>query len=132
MRVLLMILTILLSSHAVAAQDIYEFKNDQDKNRFYQLASQFRCLVCQNQTLADSNAPLALDLRDHVYEQVKEGMSNKQITEYLVSRYGEFILYNPEFIVRNYVLWLLPMFLLIIGMGSMVFYVKNQAKIRNS
>ncbi len=82
--------------------------------RFRHLASELRCLVCQNQTLEDSNAPLAQDLREEVARLMSGGKDDMQIKSYLVDRYGEFVLYRPEVSSRNALLWFGP-FLLLIG-----------------
>lgn len=97
-----------ICQHSVAAEDYYTFKSDDQKQRFALLTSQLRCLVCQNQTLAESNAPLASDFRNQIYEKIISGQSDKNITEYLVSRYGNFILYQPPFDKATLVLWFGP------------------------
>jgi cytochrome c-type biogenesis protein CcmH len=83
--------------------------------RFRTLAAELRCLVCQNQTLADSNAELAVDLRNEVLRQMATGKDDAQIKSHLVARYGEFVLYRPTFSVRNIALWTGPAVLLAIG-----------------
>jgi cytochrome c-type biogenesis protein CcmH len=83
--------------------------------RFRTLASELRCLVCQNQTLADSSAELAGDLRNEVLRQMAAGRDDRQIKEHLVARYGEFVLYRPELSARNLALWVGPAVLLAIG-----------------
>jgi cytochrome c-type biogenesis protein CcmH len=82
--------------------------------RFRQLASELRCLVCQNQSLVDSNAPLAQDLREEVVKLMASGRDDSQIKSFLVDRYGEFVLYRPTLSPRNALLWLGP-FLLLFG-----------------
>lgn len=83
--------------------------------RFRHLASELRCLVCQNQALSDSNAPLAQDLRNEVARLMVEGRSDEQIKTFLIDRYGEFVLYRPAFSARNALLWVGPFLLLAIG-----------------
>lgn len=83
--------------------------------RFRTLAAELRCLVCQNQTLADSNADLAVDLRNEVLRQMAAGKDDAQIKSHLVARYGEFVLYRPTFSLRNLALWAGPAVLLAIG-----------------
>ena len=82
--------------------------------RFRHLASELRCLVCQNQSLVDSNAPLAQDLREEVVKLMASGRDDGQIKSFLVDRYGEFVLYRPALSPRNALLWLGP-FLLLVG-----------------
>jgi cytochrome c-type biogenesis protein CcmH len=84
-------------------------------DRFRQLANELRCLVCQNQSLVDSNAPLAQDLRQEVVKLMASGRDDGQIKSFLVDRYGEFVLYRPTLSPRNALLWLGPFLLLVIG-----------------
>lgn len=84
-------------------------------DRFRQLAAELRCLVCQNQTLADSSADLAIDLRNEVLKQMAAGRDDREIKNHLVARYGEFVLYRPEFSARNLALWAGPAVLMAIG-----------------
>jgi len=87
--------------------------------RVQSLATELRCLVCQNQTLADSNAPLAVDLRNQIREQMQKGASNEDITGYLVARYGDFVLYRPPFKLATLLLWLGPALLMIAGLAAL-------------
>jgi cytochrome c-type biogenesis protein CcmH len=89
------------------------------EQRLKDLAEELRCLVCQNQTIADSNAPLALDLRNQIRQQIAAGRDDAQIRAYMVERYGDFVLYRPPFKATTALLWLGP--LLLIGMGATVF-----------
>jgi cytochrome c-type biogenesis protein CcmH len=84
------------------------------------LAHDLRCLVCQNQTLADSNAPLAVDLRNQIREQLKAGKNEREITDFMVQRYGDFVLYRPPFKASTVALWLGPFVLLVLG--AWIFY----------
>lgn len=113
---------------AYAASDLYSFKNSEDKTRFYNLTSELRCLVCQNQTLADSNAPLANDLRGEVYHQIQQGQSDQAIIDYLVARYGDFILYRPPVNKLTILLWLGPFLILITGLGYLFYYLYRNHK----
>ena len=87
-------------------------QNLETENRIRSLEEKLRCLVCQNQTLADSNAELATDLRKQVRDQVAAGKSDAQIIDYLVQRYGDFVLYDPPFKATTLLLWLGPFVLL--------------------
>ena len=80
------------------------------------LAEELRCLVCQNQTLAESNAPLAVDLRDQIREQLARGASEGEVREFMVARYGDFVLYKPPFKASTAALWLGPFVLLALGL----------------
>jgi len=82
------------------------------EQRVMTLASELRCLVCQNQTIADSNAPLAEDLRNQVREKMRQGSSDSEILAYMVARYGDFVLYRPPFKLTTALLWFGPLLLL--------------------
>ena len=86
--------------------------------RVANLAHELRCLVCQNQTLADSNAPLAVDLRDQIREQLKAGKSEREVLDFMVARYGDFVLYRPPFKASTVALWVGPFVLLALGRDS--------------
>jgi cytochrome c-type biogenesis protein CcmH len=88
--------------------------------RLKAIADELRCLVCQNQTIADSNASLAVDLRNQIKEQIAAGRSDDQIREYMVNRYGDFVLYRPPFKASTLLLWLGPPTLL--GAGFVLFW----------
>jgi cytochrome c-type biogenesis protein CcmH len=111
-----------LASSAGAAE-----KEDlQTAARIRQLEEKLRCLVCQNQTLADSNAELAGDLRRQVREQVAAGRSDEQIIEYLVQRYGDFVLYEPPFKATTVLLWVGPFVLLLGAAGVLVMTLRRR------
>jgi cytochrome c-type biogenesis protein CcmH len=94
------------------------------ESRYKQLSEELRCLVCQNQTLADSNAELAVDLRNQVRDQIAQGRSDTQIKDYLVSRYGDFVLYRPPVQGNTTALWFGPFVLL--GLGVLVWAVVSR------
>ena len=102
--------------------------NPQAEARLKHLAVELRCLVCQNQTLADSNAPLAEDLRREVREMIAKDMSDKDIIEFLVTRYGDFILYRPPLKATTTLLWLGPFVLLIAGVAALVLALRKRQK----
>jgi cytochrome c-type biogenesis protein CcmH len=87
------------------------------EKRVRDLSSELRCLVCQNQTLADSNAPLAVDLRDQVRAQLKAGKSERDVIDFLVARYGDFVLYRPPLKASTVLLWTGPFILLALGVA---------------
>lgn len=124
------ILTILfsLSLTAWSAEDRYPFATYDQQHRFTKLTSQLRCLVCQNQNLADSNAPLANDLREQIYQQIKQGQSDNDIINYLVTRYGDFILYRPPLKFATIGLWFTPLFLLIFSVGFLILYIHKKQR----
>jgi len=96
--------------------------------RVMHLASVLRCLVCQNQTLADSNAELAVDLRNQLREQVKAGRSDEQIIDYLVTRYGDFVLYRPPMKATTVLLWVGPFLLLVGGLAALGLTLRRRAR----
>jgi cytochrome c-type biogenesis protein CcmH len=96
------------------------------EKRVMALAEELRCLVCQNQTLADSNAELALDLRRQIREQLKAGASERQVIDYLVDRYGDFVLYRPPLKATTVLLWFGPFLLLALGAFVLVRRVRRQ------
>jgi len=102
-----------LSVHA--ADRPFAFKHAAEEQRFKELIEELRCLVCQNQSLADSNAELAQDLRAEVYAQMQAGLGDEEITSFLVARYGDFVLYRPALKRRTWILWFGPFVLLLIG-----------------
>jgi cytochrome c-type biogenesis protein CcmH len=98
------------------------------EERLKHLAVELRCLVCQNQTLADSNAPLAEDLRREVREKIVQGMNDKEIIDFLVSRYGDFVLYRPPLKSTTTLLWVGPFVLLVGGGIALVVALKRRGK----
>jgi cytochrome c-type biogenesis protein CcmH len=90
-----------------------------DDARYHALIDELRCLVCQNQSIAESNAPLAADLRDQVRQQIAAGKTDAEIAGFLTQRYGDFVLYRPPFKARTWLLWLGP-FALLIGVAALV------------
>jgi cytochrome c-type biogenesis protein CcmH len=97
-----------------------------DDARYRHLISELRCLVCQNQTIADSNAALALDLRNQIRAQIAAGRSDEQIRAYMVERYGDFVLYRPPFKASTVVLWLGPGLLLAGAVAAYVAIVRRR------
>jgi cytochrome c-type biogenesis protein CcmH len=96
------------------------------EKRVQQLSHELRCLVCQNQTLADSNAPLAVDLRNQVREQLKSGRSERDVIDFLVARYGDFVLYRPPLKASTVLLWAGPFLLL--AFGLLVLFLRMRRK----
>lgn len=109
MKVNLLILSSLLYSSTLLATDLYPFPTQQDKDRFQALTQEIRCVVCQNQAISDSYAPLAKDLRKKIYERVLAKASDQEIKAYLTKRYGDFILLKPKFNPGTFLLWLFPL-----------------------
>jgi len=95
--------------------------------RVTNLAHELRCLVCQNQTLAESNAPLAVDLRNQIREQLAAGKSESQVVDFMVERYGDFVLYRPPFKATTILLWAGPFLFLIAGFYFMLRFLRRRA-----
>jgi cytochrome c-type biogenesis protein CcmH len=104
-----------------------EFSNTTQESRYQQLIDEFRCVVCQNQSVADSNADLAQDVRDIVRNMVLQGKTDKEISAFLVERYGDFVLYNPPVKPITYLLWLGPLALLFIALMALVYIIRRHA-----
>lgn len=123
----LVALLLLLSSatHAVAVQPDEILKDPAQEARARSLSKQLRCMVCQNQSIDDSDAPLARDLRILVRERLQAGDSNQQVLDFLVQRYGEFVLLRPRLHWSTALLWLAPG-LLLIGGGLVLFLVARR------
>jgi cytochrome c-type biogenesis protein CcmH len=101
-------------------------ENPQAEARLKALAVELRCLVCQNQTLADSNAPLAEDLRREVREMIAKNMSDQEIIDFLVTRYGDFVLYRPPMKATTMLLWIGPFLLLITGATALILALRRR------
>lgn len=117
-----------LTSLAVIDGHKYPFDNDIDKGRFEVLAEELRCPKCQNQNLADSNAPVASDLRDKVYELMIEGQTDDQIVDYLVARYGDFVRYNPPVQKNTFFLWFGPGVMVLIALFIIISLTRGGKK----
>lgn len=131
MRSLLIALTLLLSFNysVLAGVEVKEFDNPQQEQRYKKLVDELRCLVCQNQNLADSNASLAIDLRNQVYKMINEGQSDKEIMDFMVTRYGDFVLYRPPFKTSTFLLWVGPFIIFIIGFFVLVRFIRQRKNV---
>lgn len=109
------LLTLSVWASAVIAMEVVEFSSPEDQQRYRILTEELRCPKCQNQNLEDSNAGIAVDLRNQIYTMINEGKSNEEIVDYMVARYGEFVLYRPVHDQSTAVLWYGPFALLLIG-----------------
>jgi cytochrome c-type biogenesis protein CcmH len=111
-----------------AGLESFDFTGNVDEQRFKVLIAELRCLVCQNQSLADSDADLAHDLRKEVYEMMDAGRSNREITEFLVDRYGDFVLYNPPVKRSTWLIWYGPFVLLLLGSALVFFVLRKRSR----
>ena len=103
-----------------------QFRNATEEARFHALTLQLRCVMCQNQSLADSNALIALQLRREVLDLMRQGKSDAQVKDYLVQRYGEFVLYKPKLEGGTLLLWIGPVVLLLAGAGVVAAIVRRR------
>ena len=110
----------LVSPAALAVIESYDFENESLRERFQVLAAELLCPKCQNQNIADSNAPIAADLREQLHLQLHEGRSDQEIVDFMVSRYGEFVLYRPRWNKVTVVLWMAPVILLALAAWILV------------
>lgn len=111
----------------VSAREAQEVGDDPAAERhMMQLAAELRCLQCQNQTLADSNAPLAVDLRQQIRELLAKGQNDEQIKQYLVARYGDFVLYRPPLKSNTLLLWFGPAVVLLAGLAALFLNLKRR------
>lgn len=122
----LCLIILLLCCSGLQAGPLYKFQNNGARLRFQHLTQRLRCLVCQNQNLAESQAPLAADLRQTVYHLIQQGDSDDKIRDYLVHRYGDFILYTPPMKRSTALLWLAPVFFLLVGSGILCFGLRRK------
>jgi cytochrome c-type biogenesis protein CcmH len=116
------------TTHAVI--ETYEFSSGELEVRYQQLSQELRCPKCQNQNIADSNAPIAQDLRKLLHEQLEAGSSNAQIQQFMVSRYGEFVLYRPRFSGATRILWLAPILLLLCAVAVVFISLRRRGSSR--
>ena len=121
---------VLLGARAVWAIDAAPaFSDPEQQARYERLASELRCLVCQNETIKDSNAGLAADLRRELREQMAAGKSDEEILKFLTDRYGDFVLYKPPLTTRTVLLWAAPALLLIMGLIAGAIVIARRSRL---
>lgn len=131
MKALLAAMTVALwlgSGNLYADFSSYTFDDPAQEEQFKALTEELRCLVCQNQSLADSNAGLAQDLRQEVFEQVQAGNSNADVIDFMVTRYGDFVLYRPPVKSSTYLLWAGPLLLFLGGALTLGLWIRGRSK----
>jgi len=126
---IMLLLALALTAVCFAADEPLVFDNAEQEARYQALTEELRCLVCQNQSLADSDAPLAHDLRKEIHKMLQSGSSDDQIKAFLVDRYGDFVLYRPPVKSNTVVLWILPAVLLLIGGLIVAAAVRRQSRL---
>ena len=120
-------LIFILPTIALGAIDTYQFEGEGQQDRFRALTNELRCPKCQNQNIADSNSEIAKDLRGEIHRLLSEGESNEQIVDFMVTRYGDFVLYKPPVKTMTYPLWFGPFVLVFLG-GVIVFWIGRRSK----
>lgn len=128
MNRLLLMLCLLLPLPALAAIDAYSFSSAENEERFQQLTRELRCPKCQNQNIADSDAPLAADLRREVHRMLEAGEPDDSIIDFMVTRYGDFVLYRPRVNETTWLLWYGPFVLLAIGVLVVILISRNRRR----
>ena len=130
-RVLALIVTVTLAGVPALEAAVFEprgFTTAEHEQRYHSLIDELRCLVCQNQTIADSNADLASDLRREVYRMVEDGQSAEEIAGFMVARYGEFVLYRPALEGRTLLLWIGPFVLATAGLAVLFAHLRRHRR----
>ncbi|UTW10010.1 cytochrome c-type biogenesis protein [Marinobacterium rhizophilum] len=131
MRQLLIALLLWLPLTTQAAIDSFEFRDEATRERFQSLTAELRCPKCQNQNIADSNSPIAEDLRTEIHRMLQQGDSDQDIVDFMVARYGEFVLYRPRLTPQTLVLWYGPFGLLAIGAVVILVMTRRRRRASN-
>ena len=122
---LLLTLMIFWSAQSLAVIETYEFSSPDFESRYKALSQELRCPKCQNQNIADSNAPISRDLRAIVHEQLEAGATDEEIIDFLVDRYGEFVRYRPGMDSNTLWLWSAPIILLVMAVAVVVTQIRK-------
>lgn len=127
MRLITLLVAALLSWSAAAAIDTYKFNSVEQEQQYRELTEQLRCPKCQNNSIADSNAIIAADMRTKVYELMMQGQDKQQVIDYMVARYGNFVTYEPPLTPATLILWIGPLLFVLIG-GAVVILRTRQRR----
>jgi len=126
---LLFFVLLLVRENAFAAIETHDFESDLQRQRYQSFTEEMRCPKCQNQNLAGSDSPISADLRRELYEMIKLGKSDKEIVDFMVDRYGDFILYRPRITPVTYVLWGAPATLLVVGIIVLIIILRRRRQL---
>ena len=126
-RHFLLLSLLVFATASVAQVDVFDFETAEQEERFRQLANDFRCPMCQNANLTHSTGGVAADLRREIYHQILEGRTDQEIEQFMLQRYGDFILYRPRLTVKTILLWFGPALFLIIGLWVAFGIIKRSA-----
>ena len=127
----LALILVFVASTGQAGIDTYEFDTQEDRYRYNRFIDELRCPKCKNQNLAGSNAPIAQDLRRELYRLIQEDQSDDDIVEFMVARYGDFVLYRPPLQKNTYVLWYGPIAMLLLGIVILALIIYRRSKTPN-
>ena len=119
---------LLLSGAALAIDTQREFEDPVLQDRYEAITKELRCLVCQNETIADSNATLAVDLRREVHQMIADGKSDEEIKDFMLDRYGDFVLYKPRVTGKTMLLWAAPALFLLFGVFAAARFIKRRSE----
>ena len=128
MSVLLLLSVLWIGSASAGPVETFKFKDEATKLRFQILSKELRCPKCQNQNLADSNAKIAVDLRKNLYNLLQEGKTDQEIIDFMVYRYGDFVLYRPQLKKQTYILWFGPIVVILGFALSVIFVLRKRSK----
>jgi len=126
-RCMAVLLVLLYVDFGFSAIDHYAFANEELRARYTNLVKELRCPKCQNQNIADSNSPISMDLREQVFIQLSEGKSDPEIVQYMIDRYGQFIIYRPPVNGKTVVLWFAPVLFLAIGLFTVFMLLRRKS-----
>lgn len=124
----LVLCALLLAPPLRAAIDLYQFDNTEQQDRFHRLTEELRCPKCQNQSIADSDAEIARDMRERTARMIREGRSDQEVVNFFVDRYGDFVSYRPPVNERTAILWMGPLGLLLLGVLAIVLLVRRASR----
>lgn len=122
----IVLVSVIVINPAMARINVVEFDNPEDEARYKKFSLELRCLVCQNQNIADSDAELAQDLRRELYRMIKEGKTDEEIIDFMVARYGDFVLYRPPIKSTTAALWIGPAILFVGGIIFLIMFVRSR------
>lgn len=125
-RLILMLCGLLLACQALAVIDTWQFRTPAEEQTFREITAQLRCPKCQNNSIADSDAMIAADMRAKVYQLLQEGKTRQQIIDYMVARYGNFVSYNPPLTPGTVALWAVPLLFILAGIGAILITARRR------
>jgi cytochrome c-type biogenesis protein CcmH len=119
----------ILPDIGMAADELLVFDSEEQRLRYMDLTFQLRCPKCQNQNVADSNAPISEDIRNKTYQLIRDGYTNQEIIDYMVDRYTEFVVYKPQMSMVTIWLWVLPAVVLLAGLATLIYLTRSRSAV---